>query len=185
MSEITLLLDAVGRGNGLASEELLPLVYDELRHLAAARMAQQGAAQTLQPTALVHEAWLRLVGEENRNWKDRMHFYRVAARAMRQILVDRARHKSSLKCGSNPTRMNIDDLQLATTTPDDRIVLIDEALGHLEREDPVSARVVTLKFFGGFTNKEIADLLEMSERTVDRRWVYAKTRLFRMIEEPE
>jgi RNA polymerase sigma factor (TIGR02999 family) len=185
MSEITLLLDAVGRGNGLASEELLPLVYDELRHLAAARMAQQGAGQTLQPTALVHEAWLRLVGGENRNWKDRAHFYCVAAQAMRRILIDRARHKSSLKCGSNPTRMNIDDLELATTTPDDRIVLIDEALGRLEREDPVSARVVTLKFFGGFTNKEIAEILEMSERTVDRRWVYAKTRLFRMIEEPE
>ncbi len=97
-------------------------------------MAQQGAVQTLQATALVHEAWLRLVGEGNRNWKDRMHFYRVAARAMRQILVDRARHKSSLKCGNNPTRMNIDDLELATTTPDDRIVLIDEALGRLEEK---------------------------------------------------
>jgi RNA polymerase sigma factor (TIGR02999 family) len=139
----------------------------------------------LQPTALVHEAWLRLVGGENRNWKDRVHFYRVAAQAMRRILIDRARHKSSLKCGSNPTRVNIDDLELAATTPDDRIVLIDEALNRLERADPVSAQVVTLKFFGGFTNKEIAEILEMSERTVDRRWDYAKTRLFRMIEDPE
>lgn len=185
MSEITLLLDAIGQGNGLASEELLPLVYDELRRLAAARMAQQSAGHTLQPTALVHEAWLRLVGGENRNWKDRVHFYRVAAQAMRRILIDRARHKSSLKCGSNPTRVNIDDLELAATTPDDRIVLIDEALNRLERADPVSAQVVTLKFFGGFTNKEIAEILEMSERTVDRRWDYAKTRLFRMIEDPE
>jgi RNA polymerase sigma factor (TIGR02999 family) len=185
MSEITLLLDAIGQGNGPASEELLPLVYDELRRLAAARMAQQSAGHTLQPTALVHEAWLRLVGGENRNWKDRVHFYRVAAQAMRRILIDRARHKSSLKCGSNPTRVNIDDLELAATTPDDRIVLIDEALNRLERADPVSAQVVTLKFFGGFTNKEIAEILEMSERTVDRRWDYAKTRLFRMIEDPE
>jgi RNA polymerase sigma factor (TIGR02999 family) len=185
MSEITLLLEAVGQGKGPASEELLPLVYDELRHLAAARMAQQGAGQTLQPTALVHEAWLRLVGGGNRSWTDRNHFYRVAAQAMRQILVDRARHKSSLKRGSNPARMNIDDLQLAATTPDDRIVLIDEALGRLETDDPVSARVVTLKFFGGFTNKEIAEVLGMVERTVARRWIYAKTRLFRMIEHAE
>lgn len=185
MSEITLLLDAIGQGNRLASEELLPLVYDELRHLAVAHMARQGAEQTLQPTALVHEAWLRLVGGGNRSWNDQAHFYCVAAQAMRRILIDRARHKSSLKCGSNPTRMNIDDLELAATTPDDRVVLIDEALGRLEKADPVSAQVVTLKFFGGFTNKEIGEILEMSERTVERRWGYAKTRLFRMIEDPE
>jgi RNA polymerase sigma factor (TIGR02999 family) len=185
MSEVTILLEAIGAGESAASEELLPLVYDELRQLASARMAREGEGQTLQPTALVHEAWLRLVGRGDRNWNNRAHFFRVAAQAMRRILVDRARHKRSLKCGSNPVRLNIADLDLTEATPDDRIVLIDEALRRLETNDPESARVITLKFFGGFTNKEIAETLEMTERTVERRWAHARARLFQMIQELE
>ena len=183
MSEITLVLQAVGRGESLASEELLPLVYDELRQLAAARMAHESAGQTLQPTALVHEAWLRLVTEGDRTWQNRAHFFRAAAQAMRRILVDRARHKSSIKCGGGQERLNIEDLDLAAATPDDKILLIDDGLARLEAEDPSSARVITLKFFGGLTNKEVAKTLGVTERTVEREWAYAKACLYEMIQE--
>jgi RNA polymerase sigma factor (TIGR02999 family) len=183
MSEITLVLQAMGRGESRASEELLPLVYDELRQLATARMAHEAAGQTLQPTALVHEAWLRLVTEGDRTWQNRAHFFRAAAQAMRRILVDRARHKSSLKCGGDRERLNIEDLDLAAATPDDKVLLIDDALARLESEDPESARVITLKFFGGLTNKEVAKTLGVTERTVEREWAYAKASLYRMIQE--
>ncbi|HWY74933.1 MAG TPA: ECF-type sigma factor [Verrucomicrobiae bacterium] len=182
MSDITLLLEAVGRGEGKASEELLPLVYDELRHLAATRMAQEAPGQTLQPTALVHEAWLRLVSEGDRTWNNRVHFFRAAAQAMRRILVDRARHKSSLKCGGNQKRVVIDDLELPVVSPDEKILMIDNALERLEEEDEESARVITLKFFGGLTNSQIAGTLGVTERTVERRWAYAKAALFEIIQ---
>jgi RNA polymerase sigma factor (TIGR02999 family) len=183
MSDITLLLEAVGRGEGKASEELLPLVYDELRHLAATRMAQEGPGQTLQPTALVHEAWLRLVSEGDRTWNNRVHFFRAAAQAMRRILVDRARHKSSLKCGGNQKRIIIDDLDLPVVSPDEKILMIDNALERLEEDDEESARVITLKFFGGLTNRQIAGTLGVTERTVERRWAYAKAALFEIIQQ--
>ena len=183
MSDITLLLESVGRGDKAASAELLPLVYDELRHLAASRMARESAGQTIQPTALVHEAWLRLVQPGDRHWNNRAHFFRAAAQAMRRILVDRARTKSSLKHGANAERLHLDDLQLATTTPDDRIVLVDEALGRLDQEDPESARIITLKFFGGFTNREIAETLGVTERTVERQWAYARACLLQLMQD--
>jgi len=183
MSDLTLLLESVGNGQTAASEDLLPLVYDELRHLAAARMVTEAADHTLQPTALVHEAWLKLSTSNARRWNDRTHFFRVAALAMRRILVDRARHKSSLKHGGRQERLNIEDVTLANVEPDERILLIDEALGQLEAQDPDSARIVTLKFFGGFTNKAIAETLEVTERTVERQWAYAKARLFQLIQE--
>ena len=183
MSEITLLLEAVSRGEDRASEELLPLVYDELRRLAAARLGREAAGQTLQPTALVHEAWLRLVSEGERTWNNRGHFFRAAAQAMRRILVDRARHKSSIKCGGGKERLNVEDLNLAAASPDDRILLVDESLNRLETEDPETARIVTLKFFGGLTNKEVAKTLGVTERTVERQWAYAKACLFQMIQE--
>ena len=185
MNDVTLLLEAVGRGEGAASEELLPLVYDELRSLAAARLSSEEARQTLQPTALVHEAWLRLVKGEERTWNNRQHFFRVAAMAMRRILVDRARHKSSLKAGSKAEHLNIEDLELSATAPDERILLIDEALTRLEIEDPEHARIVTLKFFGGFTNREIAENLGVAERTIERQWAYARAYLFKMIQSAE
>src|SRR5450756_923621 len=126
MSDITLLLDSVARGESSASEDLLPLVYDELRRLASARMAGEAAGQTLQATALVHEAWLRLVKVEGRTWRNRAHFFRSAAQAMRRILVDRARHKLSLKRGGGLERVSIDDVDLAATTTDDRVLLVDQ-----------------------------------------------------------
>ena len=183
MSDITLLLESVGRGEQAASAELLPLVYDELRHLAASRMSREAAGHTLQPTALVHEAWMRLVKPGDRRWNNRAHFFRAAAQAMRRILVDRARLKSSIKRGSNPERLNLDDLSIAATTPDDRIVLVDEALDRLEQQDPDSARIVTLKFFGGFTNREIAETLGVTERTVERQWAYARACLLELMQE--
>jgi RNA polymerase sigma factor (TIGR02999 family) len=181
MSEITLVLEAVGRGEKQASEALLPLVYQELRRLAAARMAQEAAGQTLQPTALVHEAWLQLVGSGDRSWQNRAHFFGAAADAMRRILIDKARRKSCLKHGGGLSRLDINEIDLAETAPDDNVLLINEALERLEKEDPEQARVVVLKFFGGLTNLEVAESLGVAERTVDRQWACAKARLFRWI----
>lgn len=181
MSAVTLMLQAIGRGESQPAEDLLPLVYDELRHLAAARLAQESAGQTLQPTALVHEAWLRLTTEGDRTWRNRSHFFRAAALAMRRILVDRARHKSSIKCGRGRERVDIEKLDLATVTPDDKVLLVDEALDRLEAEDPETARIVSLKFFGGLTNLEVAKTLSVTERTVERQWAYAKACLYDMI----
>jgi len=181
MSEITLLLDAIARGESRASEDLLPLVYDELRRLASARMAGEAAGQTLQPTALVHEAWLRLVKEDGRTWRNRAHFFRAAAQAMRRILVDRARHKLSLKRGGGDEKVSLEDVDVAATTINDRVLLVNQSLERLEKEDPESAQVITLKFFGGLTNKEVAKILEVTERSVERQWAYAKACLFEMI----
>jgi RNA polymerase sigma factor (TIGR02999 family) len=182
MSDVTLILQAVSRGEKQVSEDLLPLVYDELRQLANVRLAHESSGQTLQATALVHEAWLRLVVDGSRTWQNRAHFFRAAALAMRRILVDRARHKLSIKGGGGQERLNIEDVDLAAATPDDKILLIDEALARLEKEDPESARIVTLKFFGGLTNSEVGKTLGVTERTVEREWAHAKACLFRMIQ---
>ncbi|HLX72863.1 MAG TPA: ECF-type sigma factor [Verrucomicrobiae bacterium] len=178
-----MVLEAVGRGETRASEELLPLVYEELRRLASVQMAGEAAGQTLQPTALVHEAWLRLVKEESRTWRNREHFFRAAALAMRRILVDRARHKLSLKAGSRSEKICLEDVDLAAATTDDRVLLVDESLDRLEKEDPESARVISLKFFCGLTNKEAAEVLGVTERSVERQWAYAKASLFELIQE--
>lgn len=177
------IMAALGSSDALRSEELLPLVYDELRQLAAGRLAGEKAGQTLQPTALVHEAWLRLSDKEGRNWNDRAHFFRAAAQAMRRILVDRAREKSALKRGEGVRALDIAEFDLADTNRDDRVLLIDEMLERLEGEDPDGARVVSLKFFGGLTEKEIAEIHGVTERTVRRQWAYARARLFQMIQE--
>lgn len=182
MSAITLMLQAVGRGESRASEDLLPLVYDELRHLAEARMSHESAGQTLQPTALVHEAWLRLTAQGDRTWQNRAHFFRAAALAMRRILVDRARHKLSLKSGGKRERVDIENVDLAAASPDDKVLLVDEALNKLEAEDPETARIVSLKFFGGLTNLEVAKSLSVTERTVERQWAYAKACLYNIIQ---
>ena len=183
MSEVTLLLEAIGRGEAAASEELMPLVYDELRRLAAGLMVHESPGQTLQATSLVHEAWLRLANAEGRKWNNRTHFFRVAAQAMRRILVDRARQKASVKHGGGLERLNIDDVQLKAVGGADRILLIEEALHRLEAEDPESARITELKFFGGFTNREIAKIQGVTERTVERQWAYAKVCLYQLISE--
>jgi RNA polymerase sigma factor (TIGR02999 family) len=185
MSEVTLMLEAIGRGDKQASEKLLPLVYQELRRLAAAKMAREKEGQTLQPTELVHEAWLRLVGGNGQNWENRTHFLGAAAEAMRRILVDRARHKSAIRHGGGQQRLDIETVDLAATTPDDKVLLIDEALERLRAEDPEKARIVTLKFFGGLTNQEIAAHLALGERTVERQWAFAKAWLVRAIGAPD
>jgi RNA polymerase sigma factor (TIGR02999 family) len=181
MSDITLMLEAVERGEKQASEDLLPMVYQELRRLAAARMARESSGQTLQPTALVHEAWLQLVGAGERSWQKRAHFFGAAADAMRRILIDKARRKARLKHGGDQLRVDIQDVDLAEKTPDDNVLLINEALQQLEKDDPEQARVVVLKFFAGLTNHEVAETLNMGERTVERQWACAKARLFRWI----
>ena len=180
--DVTRILRAAGAGGKLPAEDLLPLVYEELRGLATARMAG-AAGQTLQPTALVHEAWLRLSGHDDRTWNDRAHFFRAAAQAMRCILVDRARLKSTLKRSHGSERVDLGDIDVAETSPDERVLLVNEMLDLLERDDPESARIVTLKFFGGLTNKEIARAEGVTERTIESKWAYAKTCLFQLIQE--
>lgn len=178
MSDVTLMLEAMSEGDPRASDELLPLVYQELRRLAAARMAQEAAGHTLQPTALVHEAWLRLVGDGNRSWQNRAHFFGAAAEAMRRILIERARRKSRLKRGSGQAPVDIAELEIAAALPDDKVLLVDEALEKLKAEDPEAARIVVMKFFGGLNNDEVAEILGVNERTIRRQWTFAKTWLF-------
>ena len=182
-ADITQVLHAIGRSEAGATEKLLPLVYAELRRLATARMAREQAGQTLQPTALVHEVWLRLVNDGDRTWQNRAHFFGAAAEAMRRILIERARHKSRLKHGGGQARLNIEDLELAQTTPDDKILLVDEALARLKLEDPELERIAVLKFFGGLSNEEIAETIGLAPRTLVRQWAFAKTWLFRYISE--
>jgi RNA polymerase sigma factor (TIGR02999 family) len=183
MSKVTVALEAVSRGEKAAPEELLPLIYDELRQLASAKMAEEKAGQTLQPTALVHEAWLRLVNEERRTWHNRAHFFRAAARAMRQILVERARQKLSLKRGGGCDKISLGNLDIAVPLMDDRVLLVDQCLDRLEEEDPESARIISLKFFAGLTNKEVAAISGVTERSVERRWAYARTCLYKLIQQ--
>lgn len=178
--QVTQVLQAIGHEEG-AAEKLLPLVYAELRRLAGGRMAHELAGHTLQPTALVHEAWLRLVNNGDRTWQNRAHFFGAAAEAMRRILIERARYKSRLKHGGGQARLNIEDLELAQTTPDDKVLLVDEALMRLKVEDPELERIVVLKFFGGLSNEEIAETVGLSKRTLDRQWAYARAWLFRNI----
>jgi RNA polymerase sigma factor (TIGR02999 family) len=182
MNDITQILLS-SEGDGCDSEDLLPLVYNDLRRMAAARMASEAEGQTLQPTALVHDAWLRIFGNGDRRWQNRGHFFGEASEAMRRILIERARRKSRLKHGSGWVRLNIDDLSLAEATPDDKVLLINAALEHLEAEDPQRAKVVVMKFFGGLTNQEVAKILCVAERTVERQWAYAKAWLFQNIRE--
>jgi RNA polymerase sigma factor (TIGR02999 family) len=181
MSEITQVLQEVGRGEAQASEKLLPLVYQDLRRQAAAQMSREAAGQTLQPTALLHEAWLRVTGDGERHWQNRAHFFGAAAEAMRRILIENARRKSRLKRGGDLQRVDSDQIELAATTPDEKVLLIDDALEQLQLQDPAKAQVVVLKFFGGRTNREAAETLGVTERTVERHWAYAKAWLFQHI----
>jgi RNA polymerase sigma factor (TIGR02999 family) len=181
MSDVTQVLQSMSKGDARASEQLLPLVYEELRRVAMARMAQEASGQTLQATALVHEAWLRLVSDGDRTWQNRAHFFGAAAEAMRRILIENARRRSRLKRGGNLVRVDIADVDVAAATPDDKILLINEALQVMEKDDPEKAHVVVMKFFGGLTNQEVAETLSVTERTVERHWAFAKAWLYRTI----
>jgi RNA polymerase sigma factor (TIGR02999 family) len=185
MSEITQVLEALRRGEEKAAEELIPLVYSELKRLAGARMSRELAGQTLQPTALVHEAWIRLVGDGHQSWQNRAHFFGAAAEAMRRILVESARRKSRLKRGGGQMRVDINTLDLANAPVDDRVLMIDEAIERLETEEPEKARVVVLKFFGGLTNEEVGKVMGVTQRTVERQWAYAKAWLFEYLQSGE
>jgi RNA polymerase sigma factor (TIGR02999 family) len=173
------LLDAAGRGERQAAEELLPLVYEELRKLAAARMANAKPRQTLQPTALVHEAWLRLRGpdQEPRSWDGRSHFFGAAAEAMRRILVDQARGKQRLKRGEGQPPIELDtlpELPIPDGTDDERILSVDDALERLALRDPQKAELVKLRFYAGLNHAEAANVLNLAEKTVRRYWQFAK-----------
>lgn len=178
MDDVTLVLQAINRGDQRASSKLLALVYDELRRMAAARMAKEAAGHTLQATALVHEAWLRVAGDDDQVWQNRAHFFGAASEAMRRILIDAARKKARLKRGGDQQRVDLEEIELADATPDEKLLLINEALNELETENPERARVVVAKFFGGLTNREVAETLGISERSVNRHWLCAKTWLF-------
>ena len=158
VSDVTRILEAVQQGDPAAAKDLLPLVYEELRRLARSKMAQQSAGHTLQPTALVHEAWLRLVGSERQEWNGRGHFFAAAAEAMRHILVDSARRKRRAKHGGGQERLDVDDLEIAAGADDEKILLVNEALEKLAMEDPIRAEVVKLHYFVGLTHAESAEI---------------------------
>jgi RNA polymerase sigma factor (TIGR02999 family) len=174
MNDVTAILGRLSEGNGEAAEQLLPLVYEDLRKLAAHRMSRLAPGQTLQPTALVHEAWLRMVNAEQRTWQNQAHFFAAAAEAMRRVLIDNIRRRSRLKRGGGLERIDLEEVQLADRTPDDKLLMISEALERLEAVNPQKARVVVLKFFGGLTDGEAALALGVTERTIERHWAYAK-----------
>lgn len=181
MNDVTRILSSIQQGDPKAAEELLPLVYSELRKLAGARMAQESPDQTLQPTALVHEAWLRLVGDANPKFDGRGHFFAAAAEAMRRILIDNARRKRALRHGGGQARVDVNDIDLAIAAKEDELLAVDDALETLASEDAELANVVKLRFFAGFTNKEIADVVGVSEPTIERRWRFARAWLFNRI----
>ena len=182
MSDVTEILTAINEGATARAHELLPLVYEELRKLAAARMAQEAPGQTLQPTALVHEAWLRLVGDVNPKFDGRAHFFGAAAEAMRRILIEGARRKRALRHGGGQARVDIQNVEIAAASRDEELLAVDEALEQLAAEDTSLAELVKLRFFVGFTNKEAAEILGVSEPTVERRWAFARAWLYRAIQ---
>ena len=177
MHEITQILDALARGEPQAAGQLLPLVYDELRRLAARKLAQERPGQTLCATDLVHEAYLRLVGDESHGWEGRAHFFAAAAEAMRRILVESARRKKRLKHGGGRQRVPLENIT-ADAAPGDDLLALDEALSRLAEEDPIKARLVELRFFAGLSVEDAARCLGISRATADRYWAYARAWLY-------
>ncbi len=185
MAEITQILTAIERGESQAAEKLLPQVYDALRHLAARQLSYEKPGQTLQATALVHEAWLRLVGPEQEasepKWEGRRHFFGAAAEAMRRILVENARRKARLRRGGGGERVDLDEVEIASPLPDDDLLALHEALDQLAKLDPSAAELTKLRFFAGLTHEQAADLLGLSRSAADRIWVFARAWLFQQI----
>jgi RNA polymerase sigma factor (TIGR02999 family) len=181
INDVTQILQAVQQGDPKAAEELLPLVYEELRKLAAAKMAHEAAGHTLQPTALVHEAWLRLVGNQNQEWAGRAHFFGAAAEAMRRILIDKARRRRALRHGGGQQRVDFEELDLACAIPDDQLLAVDEALDKLASAHPRQAELVKLRYFVGMTMQEAAQVLGISADTAKDDSAHARAWLFREI----
>jgi RNA polymerase sigma factor (TIGR02999 family) len=178
VSNATVLLAAVERGDTRAAESLLAIVYDELRRLASYKMAQEAPGQTLQPTALVHEAWLKLIGAGGRKFENRSHFFAVAAEAMRRILIDRARRRQTRRHGGQCERVPLEETGLAGPAEDDQLLAVNGGIEKLSHEYPVHAQVVKLRYFGGMTNEEIAQALGLSVSTIKSHWVFARAWLF-------
>jgi len=174
VSEVTQILEAISRGEAKAADQLLPLVYEELRKLASSRMSLETPGQTLQPTALVHEAWLRLAGKRDRKWNDRTHFFAAAAEAMRLILVDNARRKRALRHGGAYQRVEMPQIAAAQASSDDHILAVNEVLGKFAAIAPQKAELVKLRYFVGMTIEEAAQVLGMSDATAKRHWAYAR-----------
>jgi RNA polymerase sigma factor (TIGR02999 family) len=186
MKDVTRILSAIEQGDPSAAEQLLPLVYRELRKLAAQKLRREAPGQTLQATALVHEAYLRLVdAKEARDWDNRGHFFAAAAEAMRRILINRARDKRRLKRGGGFQRLDLDLGEIHVDPRDDDLIALDEALEQLEQEDPVCARLVKLRFFAGLGQQEAAEALGLPRRTADRSWAYARAWLYDRIRQRE
>jgi RNA polymerase sigma factor (TIGR02999 family) len=181
MNDATLLLTAMEQGDPTAADKLLELLYDELRRLAAGKMAREAPGQTLQPTALVHEAWLRLVSSKNPAFENRAHFFSAAAEAMRRILIDRARRKLRIRHGGKLERVEMDEQEIAAPGDDSQILAVHEALDRLAKAHPVQAEVVKLRYFAGMTNEETAEALEISVATVKNYWTFARTWIFNEI----
>jgi RNA polymerase sigma factor (TIGR02999 family) len=182
MSDATILLGAIQQGDPRAAERLLVLVYAELRKLAASKMAREREGQTLQPTALVHEAWLRLVSEGARRFENRAHFFASAAEAMRRILVDRARRRLAVRHGGGLQKVEFDDELIESGQPDDQLLAVHEALDKLSSKHPLQAELVKLRYFTGLTIEEAAELLNISVSTAGNYWLFARTWLLREIE---
>lgn len=181
MSDITRILDSIEQGDSKAADELLPLVYGELRKLAASRMANEAPNQTLQPTALVHEAWLRLVGNDNPQFANRAHFFGAAAEAMRRIMIDKARRKKAVRHGGDQQRVDIEGLDVVAPGDEDELLAVNEALDKLAAQNKVEAELVKLRYFVGMTLEEASEVLGISPRTADNYWSHARAWLFREI----
>ncbi len=174
MNEVTRIINAIQQGDGQATEELLPIIYEELRSLAAQKLAQEKPGQTLQATALVHEAYIRLVEGASQDWNSRGHFFKAASEAMRRILVENYRRKNRLRHGGGQKRVEINDSSLAFQGPSEDLLALDEALTRLEQEDSLVAETIKLRYFGGLSINQIAQILETSTRTIDRYWAYGR-----------
>ncbi len=182
MSDVTRILDSIQHGDRKAADELLPLVYAELRKLAAYKMAHLAAGHTLQPTALVHEVWLRLAGSDNPTFENRAHFFAAAAEAMRHLLIDNARRRLARRHGGGLQRVDFENVDIAMPADEDHLLAVNDALDQLAARSPVEAQVVKLRFFVGMTVAESGEVLGLSERTIKQYWSHAKTWLYREIQ---
>lgn len=182
MSDVTRILTAIERGDTKATDELLPLVYNELRRLAAHKMSGERPGHTLQPTALVHEAWLKLIDSPNQSWQNRAHFFGAAAEAMRRILIARARRKQTQRRGAGAAHLDVDELEIATPVPDEQLLALNDALDRFAKVEPQPAELVKLRYFVGLKIEEAADILGISKATAKRWWAYSRAWLYEEIQ---